>query len=137
MARTRRVFVGAATIIGAVAAFSFGVTEPVGPACAAQQKMSFAEDVMPVFKGRCLGCHQPGGEGYEKSGFDLTSYEGVMKGTKHGPMIVPRDPDSSNLMWLLDHRASPALRMPHGTKKLSTCDRDAIRAWIREGAKNN
>jgi len=33
--------------------------------------------------------------------------------------------------------ASPEARMPHGKKKLSICDRDAIRAWIREGAKNN
>jgi hypothetical protein len=40
-------------------------------------------------------------------------------------------------MWLLDWKASPELRMPHGKKKLSTCDRDAIRHWIREGAKNN
>jgi hypothetical protein len=27
--------------------------------------------------------------------------------------------------------------MPHGTKKLSTCDRDAIRRWIYEGALDN
>ena len=57
--------------------------------------------------------------------------------TKHGPMVVARDPDSSNLMWLLDWRASPEMRMPHGRKKLSTCDRNDIRAWIREGALNN
>jgi hypothetical protein len=49
----------------------------------------------------------------------------------------PRDPDSSNLVWLLDWRGSAQVRMPHGKKKLSTCDRNAIRAWIREGAKNN
>ena len=99
--------------------------------------MSFAEDILPIFRGRCAGCHQPGGAGFEKSGLDLTTYEGVMKGTKHGPMVIARDPDSSNLMWLLDWRASPELRMPHGNKKLSTCDRNDIRAWIREGALNN
>ena len=99
--------------------------------------MSFAQDIMPIFRGRCVSCHQPGGEGLEKSGLDLTTYEGMMKGTEHGPMVIPRDPDSSNLMWLLDWRASPELRMPHGSKKLSTCDRNDIRAWIREGAKNN
>ena len=98
---------------------------------------SFAEDVFPIFKGRCVDCHRPGGQGYEASGLDLTTYEGVMKGTKHGPMVIAGDPDSSNLMWLLDWRASPELRMPHGTKKLSTCDRNEIRRWIREGAKNN
>jgi len=40
-------------------------------------------------------------------------------------------------MWLLDWRASPELRMPHGKKKLSTCDRNTIRASTREGAKDN
>ena len=92
---------------------------------------------MPIFKGRCEGCHQPGGEGTEKSGLDLTSYAGVMKGTKFGPMVIPGDPESSNLMLLLDWRASAELRMPHGKRQLSSCDRNDIRAWIREGAKDN
>jgi mono/diheme cytochrome c family protein len=101
------------------------------------EPQSFSEDILPIFKGRCVSCHQPGGAGYEKSGLDLTTYEGLMKGTKFGAMVIPRDPESSNLMWLLDWRASPEVRMPHGKKKLSMCDRNAIRAWIREGAKNN
>jgi mono/diheme cytochrome c family protein len=105
--------------------------------CAAQEQISFSEEILPLFKWRCAGCHQPGGEGYEKSGLDLTSYAGVMKGTKFGPMVIPGDPESSNLMLLLDWRAAPALRMPHGRKKLSTCDRDNIRKWIRQGAKDN
>ena len=84
-----------------------------------------------------MSCHQPGGAGYDKSGLDLSNYEGLMKGTKYGAMVIPRDPETSNLMWLLDWRTSPELRMPHGRKKLSTCDRDAIRTWIRQGAKNN
>jgi mono/diheme cytochrome c family protein len=102
-----------------------------------QSKVSFRDDVMPIFVGRCIACHQPNGEGTAKSGLDLTSYAGVMKGTKFGPMVIPGDPDSSNLMRLLDWRVSPEIRMPHGKKQLSTCDRDAIRAWILEGAKDN
>ena len=102
-----------------------------------QSKKSFKEDVMPIFVGRCVSCHQPGGQGFEKSGLDLTSYAGVMKGTKFGPMVIAGDPDSSNLMRLLDWKVSPEIRMPHGKKQLSSCDRDAIRAWIREGAKDN
>jgi mono/diheme cytochrome c family protein len=107
------------------------------PTAPTKQTVSFAEDVFPIFKGRCNDCHRPGGPGYEISGLDLTTYDGLMKGTHHGPMVIPGDPDSSNLMWLLDWRASPQVRMPHGKKKLSTCDRDEIRQWIREGAKNN
>ena len=125
------------------AAIAFGaclmiadVSTPSAQLCAAEPQ-SFSEDILPIFKGRCVSCHQPGGAGYEKSGLDLASYEGLMKGTKFGAMVVPRDPESSNLMWLLDWRASPDVRMPHGKKKLSICDRNAIRAWIREGAKDN
>jgi hypothetical protein len=133
--RIRPLF-GIATALAAASIVGIGIMVRSTEVCAAEP-MSFSEDVLPIFKGRCVGCHQPGGAGYEKSGLDLTSYEGLMKGTKFGPMVIPRDPDSSNLMWLLDWRASPQLRMPHGSKKLSTCDRDAIRGWIRAGAKNN
>jgi mono/diheme cytochrome c family protein len=130
-----------AVLAGGLAALAAGIAVfgavPVRPACAAPPAASFGEDVMPIFRGRCVACHQPGGEGTLASGLDLSTYAGVMKGTKFGPIIVPGDPDTSNLMLLLDWRAAPELRMPHGKKKLSTCDRDAIRAWIREGAKEN
>ena len=110
---------------------------PLSQARAAQPRVSFSEDILPLLKWKCSSCHQPGGEGYEKSGFDVTSYQGVMKGTKFGPMVVPGDPDLSNLMLLLDWRAAPAIRMPHGKKQLSICDRNTIRTWIMEGAKGN
>jgi hypothetical protein len=105
--------------------------------CAAEEQVSFKEDILPLLKWRCAGCHEPGGEGVQKSGLDLTSYEGLMKGTKFGKMVIPGDPQSSNLMLLVDWRASPQLRMPHGKKQLSSCDRNTIRSWIRQGAKNN
>jgi mono/diheme cytochrome c family protein len=126
----------AAAAVACVTAVALVLLPPAELACAADTT-SFTEDIFPIFKGRCVDCHAPGKEGFEKSGLDLTTYEGVMKGTKFGPMVQPRDPDSSNLVWLLDWRGSPQTRMPHGKKKLSTCDRTAIRTWIREGAKNN
>jgi mono/diheme cytochrome c family protein len=99
--------------------------------------VSFKEDVLPIFKGRCVECHAPGGKGFEASGLNLQDYPGVMKGTKFGPMVIAGDAQGSSLMALLDWRVAPQIRMPHGTKKLSTCDRDAIRRWIQEGALNN
>lgn len=107
------------------------------PAWAKPEPVSFAEDIQPILQVRCTVCHQPGAEGMEKSGFDLTSYEGLMKGTKHGAMIVPGDPLTSNLMVLIDGRADKSLQMPHGKKKLSSCDRDLFRKWIKQGAQNN
>jgi Planctomycete cytochrome C len=125
------------TALSAMVLIGVGVELPLRQACAAQPQVSFSEDILPLLKWKCASCHQSGGEGYEKSGLDLTSYEGVMKGTKFGPMVVPGDPDLSNLMLLLDWRAAPAIRMPHGKKQLSICDRNTIRTWIREGAKGN
>jgi Planctomycete cytochrome C len=130
----------AASSAAFVAATLCGLVLP-GPgqsAGAAEPPVSFAEDVLPVLRERCVTCHNPpDGEGYKVSGLDLTSYQGAMKGTKYGPMVVPGHADASNLMRLLDWKTSPQLRMPHGKKQLSVCDRDAIRAWIREGAKDN
>ena len=110
-----------------------------GPSAgAAEAPESFKEDVLPIFQVYCVACHHaPDGEGYTASGLDLTSYQGVMTGTKYGTMIVPGDPEYSNLMWLLDWRASPQLRMPHGKKQLPVGERNTIRAWIRQGAKDN
>lgn len=99
--------------------------------------ISFKEDVLPIFKGRCVECHAPGGAGFEASGLDLQNHAGVMKGTKLGPMVIAGDAGASSLMAMLDWRVAEQIRMPHGKKKLSTCDRDAIRRWIQEGALNN
>jgi mono/diheme cytochrome c family protein len=126
----------AAVAVGVAALIGFDVVALSSQVCAADTQ-SFAEDVLPILKWRCAGCHEAGGEGFEKSGVDLTTYDGVMKGTRFGPMVIAGDPESSNLMWLLDWKAAPQLRMPHNKKQLSSCDRDAIRTWIREGAKNN
>jgi len=108
---------------------------PSHQACAQQGKMSFAEDIAPILKGWCVSCHQPGGEGLTASGLDLTSYDGLMKGTKFGPMVVPGQPENSNLIVLIEGRAK--VRMPYGHKPLPNCLRNNIWTWIFQGAKNN
>ncbi|MGD0186441.1 MAG: c-type cytochrome domain-containing protein [Roseiarcus sp.] len=131
---------GAATALSAIVLVGAGIELPIGEACAAPPKppqVSFSDDVLPLLQFRCGKCHLPGGEGAAQSGFDVSSYQSVMKGTKFGPMVVPGDPETSNLMRLLDWRVSPEIRMPHGMKQLSICDRDTIRTWIWDGAKEN
>ncbi|MBK5960215.1 hypothetical protein CCR97_18695 [Rhodoplanes elegans] len=128
-------------VVAVLAAASFS-HDAVAQSAKSKQKqrpptISYKEDVVPIFKGRCVECHQPGGTGFDTSGLDLRTYAGVMKGTKFGPMVVKGDPDASSLMALLDWRVKPEIRMPHGMKKLSTCDRDTIRRWIAEGALDN
>lgn len=109
--------------------------QPMRQAGAQQTQMSFSEDIAPIFKGWCVSCHQPGGQGYNASGLDLTSYDGVMKGTKFGPMVIPGHPDESNLVVLVEGRAK--IRMPFGHKALPDSLRNSIWTWIFQGAKNN
>ena len=108
---------------------------PINHACAAQAPVSYSEDIAPIFRGWCSSCHAPGGEGTKASGLDLSTYEGLMKGTNFGPMVVPEKPDESNLMVLVQGEAK--LRMPFEHKPLPSCLRQNIWSWIFEGAKNN
>ena len=120
------------TLTGAFAA-AMGST---GGATAAEE-VSFKLDVQPIIESRCTQCHAPGGEGYQESGLDLTSYEGLMKGTKHGPIIVPGDSFTSNFNVLLEGRASPQLRMPHNQRPLLQHQQKIMADWVRQGARNN
>ncbi len=97
----------------------------------------FKDEIFPIIKKYCLECHQPGGEGFEKSGLDVRTYEGIMKGTVHGPIVVPGDAFTSNLNVLIEGRASPELKMPHARKGPTRWERHLIRAWVNRGAKNN
>lgn len=111
------------------------ISPPIRNACAQQVHMSYSEDVAPIFRGWCASCHQPGGQGYNASGLDLTTYDGLMKGTKFGPMVIAGQPDSSNLVVLIEGKAK--IQMPYGHKALPECLRQNIWSWIFEGAKNN
>jgi hypothetical protein len=103
----------------------------------AQEAVSFKEDVYPIFELRCMVCHVPGGPGYEASGLDLRTYESLLKGTKHGPVVVPGRAFESNLVAVIDRRTDPKLWMPHDRKRMSKCERLLIRFWINQGAKDN
>lgn len=106
-------------------------------ALAAEEQVSYKLDVQPILQSRCASCHQPGGQGFQASGLDLTSYDGLMRGTKYGPIVVPGDPLTSNLMVLVEGRARPEVRMPHGQRPLLKQQTEILRLWVKQGAKNN
>ena len=104
---------------------------------AAADPVSFKNHLFAIIHNRCLVCHQPGGDGFEKSGLDLRTYESLMKGTRHGPVVVPGDAFVSNLNVLVEGRAAKGIRMPHNQPPLSTHEIDVLRRWVNEGARNN
>lgn len=128
-------------VVGGLALAGAGTLMPIQQACAqpanTRGQISFKEDIYPIFKGWCIECHQPGGQGFEASRVDLTSYAGLMKGTKFGPVVVPGQPDASTLVALVYGRTSAKIRMPYGHKPLPDCLRSNIWTWIFQGAKND
>ncbi|MFO7542776.1 MAG: c-type cytochrome domain-containing protein [Thiobacillus sp.] len=98
--------------------------------------VTYQADIKPIIDANCTACHVMGSDGYEKSGLLLDSYEGLMKGTKFGPVIVPGSSVSSTLFRLVSGLADPSIRMPHGKKALSDADISTLATWIDQGAKN-
>jgi len=102
-------------------------------------EVSFKDDVQPILHDYCISCHSPGGKGYAKSGLDLTSYEGLMKGTVFGPVVIPGNSEASTFTKLLTG-TNKGLKMPPGLNETGTLDRQYIltlRKWVKQGAKNN
>jgi len=113
------------------------ITGSLWASSASAQEISFKDDVYPIIELRCLECHQPGGSGYEATGLDMRTYDSLMKGTKHGPVVLPGKPFESNLIAVIDHRTNPELWMPHQKRQVSKCERLMLRFWISQGAKDN
>jgi len=103
-----------------------------------ERTVSFSQDVKPILDQNCLECHQPGGEGQVASGFNMADYDGLMKGTRNGPMVIAGDVLGSNLLVLMEGRADPSISMPHGDREpVAKEDIQTVRLWIDQGARNN
>src|SRR2546426_7961495 len=63
---------------------------------AAEDKpVSYYKDLVPVLKRSCTGCHHPG---KLKGQLDLTTYESLKKGGKHGIGFNPGDAKGSGII---------------------------------------
>src|SRR5262249_30923924 len=79
----------------------------------AQWRELFAKHVRQILVDQCLKCH--GGE-KTRSGLDLATREGLLKGGDNGPAIVPGKAKESRLVKLVTHREEP--HMPSNAAKL-------------------
>jgi hypothetical protein len=114
-----------------IAAFSL-------PVHAAPKPVSYKDDIHPILQDYCLGCHVPGGKGYERSGLDLRTYESLMKGTRFGPVVKPGSSLSSTLNVVVSGHADPSISMPFGLKGGLPKEKiDLLNVWVDQGAQNN
>jgi WD40 repeat protein len=98
---------------------------------AGENPVSFANDLMPVFRRSCTGCHQPA---KMKGQLDLTTFASLQQGGKHGPAIHTGDPQHSRL---LDEISGDEPNMPKEGDPLSKAEVALIQRWIAEGAKDD
>ena len=88
----------------------------------------FESKIRPVFANNCYNCHGNS----QLGGLRLDSRDGMLKGGKTGPAIVPGDAEKSLLIRAIQQTGS-TLKMPQGGK-LKDDEIENIVAWVNAGA---
>ncbi|NWG33307.1 MAG: hypothetical protein HXY42_02610 [Chloroflexi bacterium] len=91
--------------------------------------VSFAKDIMPILKSRCLNCH--GGDRLEE-GLSFKSYAELMAGSDNGFVVIPGNADGSLMVEMVVSQ-----EMPKRGPKLTPPQVQLIITWINEGALDN
>ena len=85
------------------------------PPASPTKGVTYAKDIKPLLEASCFRCH---GENRPKAGLQLTSLEGVLKGSEDGKVVVPGDSKKSLLLiaaaQIDDETAMPPKRGPGG-----------------------
>src|SRR5262245_42798014 len=116
------------TMICCAATLGFCALAPNAPAQTGPQ--FFESKVRPILVNRCGECH---GEKKPKSGLQLTTRAGALKGGDGGPVLVPGDAARSRLIQAV--RRSGELKMPPTDKdKLSNEEIEVLARWVAQGA---
>ncbi len=97
------------------------------PAAAADEDM-FAERIAPLFERRCVSCHN---EDDPRGELSLQTAAGFRRGGVSGSLVDPED----NSSLLLEYVTGEDPEMPKDGDPLSPDEVEAIRRWIKEGAK--
>ncbi len=106
------------------------MTESPAPAPAAESAtISFANDVYPILKSRCLNCH--GGDS-TREGLSVKTYAELMAGSDNGPVVIPGDAANSLLVKLIANQ-----KMPKRGAKLTPLQVQLITDWVNQGALEN
>jgi WD40 repeat protein len=97
-------------------------------AAAETNSISYYRQIIPIFKQNCNGCHHPG---KMKGELDLTTHATILKGGKHGVVIMAGDAAKSPL---LEEITGKEPSMPKDGEPLTPEQIALIEQWIRQGA---
>src|SRR6516162_8725245 len=88
----------------------------------------FENRIRPILANNCFGCHTNS----QLGGLRLDALDGMKKGGKRGPAIVPGDVENSLLIKAI-RQTDPVLKMPFGGK-LKASEIADLEAWVNAGA---
>jgi hypothetical protein len=110
---------------------AIGIVVATGPASIAEVTPGFNRDIRPILADKCYACHGPD-SGTRKADLRLDTEAG-----SHESVIVPGDPDSSELVRRISSD-DPDERMPPAAAKKPPLTKEQVelfRKWIKSGAK--
>ncbi len=85
----------------------------------------YAEDIQPLFVRTCIACHSGV---VQQLNLQVTSYEGLLRGSLRGPVVVPGDAENSVLWQMISSGQMPLIG------QLTLSEKAAVRRWIDAGA---
>ncbi len=104
-----------------------------------KKDLTFDKDIEPMLKVSCVGCH---GGAKPRSGLDLSTKDGALKGGRSKTDIVPGHGDQSNVLLFASDAVArtemPPLRNRTAAPPVPALTKDQLadlRAWIDQGAK--
>ena len=122
-----RLAIGCALVSAAVLIVSF--RDGPGLRVMAASKPTFNDQIVPILQKNCLACHS---SAVHRGGLALDSYDSLMKGGRHGQVIVPHDASQSRLVGMLEGGVEP--QMPYGADPLPDAEIAMFKSWIDAGA---
>ena len=100
------------------------------------QTISYAKDVFPLIKAKCLKCHEKDDE--NPNSFAMDNYSLTRTSGKTKEMIVPGNGAGSYIIIKLLPNPPKGAQMPiFSKKKLTEEEVNLIKTWIDQGAKDN
>jgi hypothetical protein len=98
---------------------------------AASRKVDFVKDIQPILAKSCYECH---GEKKQEAMLRWDAKAIALKGSEHGPVIVPGKSAQSVMIHLVAGLKGEDKLMPQKGERLTEVQIGLLRAWIDQGA---
>ncbi|HEX8311269.1 MAG TPA: c-type cytochrome domain-containing protein [Chthoniobacteraceae bacterium] len=90
-----------------------------------QEKITFNDHVLPIFRNACLNCHNPD---KKKAGLDLSTYTATLQGSENGKVVQSGNASGSLLFKCVKGTEEP--KMPPKGDRLNDAELALLEKWI-------